>query len=28
MRAAGFVPPGNFAEGLQATVDFFKGKPA
>jgi UDP-glucose 4-epimerase len=26
LRAAGFIPAGNFHEGLQATIRFFKGK--
>ena len=26
LRAAGFIPPGDFHEGLQTTIQFFKGK--
>jgi len=26
LRAAGFVPPGNFSDGLKATIDFFAGQ--
>ena len=28
LRAAGFVPASNFADGLSATIDFFMRKPA
>jgi UDP-glucose 4-epimerase len=28
MHAAGFVPPGNFSDGLKNTIDFFARKPA
>jgi UDP-glucose 4-epimerase len=28
MHAAGFVPPGNFPDGLKHTIDFFAAKPA
>jgi UDP-glucose 4-epimerase len=26
LRAAGFLPPGNFGDGLKTTIDFFHGK--
>ena len=28
LRAAGFAPTSNFADGLSATIDFFMRKPA